>query len=131
MSRGLVIWRKGKRPLRKKFANDYDGKPIGCIWSDINNVTSGKEFSGYPTQKPLKLLTRIIEISSKPDDIVFDPFCGSGTTLMAASKLDRNWVGIDISEKALELLKVRMETEYPDDSKVEVVRRDIPERSDI
>ncbi len=127
---GAIIWRKDKRPLRKSYAEEYTGKPLGCIWSDIYNIIGGREFCGYPTQKPLKLLTRIIEISSKPGDVVFDPFCGSATTLVAASKLDRNWVGIDILEKVLDLFQLRMEKEKSNISRDEFVRRDFPERTD-
>ena len=73
----------------------------------------------------------IIEISSKPGDVVFDPFCGSATTLVAASKLDRNWVGIDILEKVLDLFQLRMENEKSHISRDEFVRRDFPKRTDL
>ena len=128
---GAIIWRDGKRPMRKKFADEYEGKPLGCIWSDINNITGGIEYCGYPTQKPVKLLARIIEASSKVDDIVLDPFCGCATTLIAATKLNRKWVGIDISEKAIDLIDLRMYKEMSLITKDKIVRRDIPKRTDF
>ena len=67
-----------------------------------------KERTGYPTQKPLSLLERIIKASSNEGDLVLDPFCGSGTTCAAAEKLNRRWIGIDISEKALEMTNKRL-----------------------
>ena len=79
------------------------GKAIGDVWSDImsfQQTPTSKEIIGYPTQKPLALLERIIKASSNKDDIILDPFCGSGTTLVAAKKLDRNYIGIDKSKEA-------------------------------
>ena len=128
---GAIIWRDGKRPLRKKFADEYAGKQLGCIWTDISNIIGGTEFSGYPTQKPIKLLTRIIEASSKEDDIIFDPFCGSATTLIAATMLNRRWVGIDISKKVVELFDVRMAKEIPQNAGDRNTRTDIPKRTDL
>ena len=72
---------------------------------------NSRECTGYPTQKPLKLLERIIKASSNQGDLVFDPFCGCATTCVAAEKLDRQWIGIDISEKAAELVKKRIHEE--------------------
>ena len=68
-----------------------------------------KSALGYPTQKPLALLERIIKASSKPDDIILDPFCGCATTCIAAESLQRQWIGIDLSPKAVELVKMRLE----------------------
>ena len=103
-----IIWREGQRPLRKSYADDYQGKPVGNLWLDIS-IASGKERIGYPTQKPLKLLDRIIKMSSNENDTVLDPFCGCATTCVAAELLGRNWVGIDVSAKAGELLRERIE----------------------
>ena len=73
------------------------GTPIDTIWNDIDNVQSqSKERLGYPTQKPLALYERIIKTSSNEGDTILDPFCGCATTLVAAEKLGRHWVGIDI-----------------------------------
>ena len=98
----------------KKYYLDEAKQTIGNIWSDIPGFgirSRAKERTGYPTQKPLALLERIIKVSSNLDDVVFDPFCGSGTTLIAADRLQRRWIGIDISEKAVETAKSRIEKE--------------------
>lgn len=79
---------------------------VGNIWK-IPMLTNQKERTGYPTQKPRSLLKRIIETSSNKGDIILDPFCGCGTTLVAAHELDRNWIGIDINDKAFEIIKDR------------------------
>ena len=97
---GEIIWREGKRPLRKSFASDYSGKPLGCLWTDIPNAL-GKERLGYSTQKPVALTERIIRASSNEGDVVFDPFCGCATTLEAAHNLGRRWIGIDIAIHAV------------------------------
>lgn len=76
---------------------------------------TSKERTGYPTQKPLGLLKRVIEAGSNEGDVVLDPFCGCATTCIAAEKLDRRWVGIDVSLKAYELVKERLEKEVPSD----------------
>ena len=73
---------------------------------------SSKERTGYPTQKPLKLLDRIVRASSNPGDVVLDPFCGSGTTLVAAQSLGREWVGIDSNHDACEIAAGRLSTMF-------------------
>ena len=79
------------------------------VWTDINILNSqSKERTGYPTQKPLALLHRIIRSSSNEDDIVLDPFCGCATTCVAAQQLNRKWIGIDIAEQAAEVLVERL-----------------------
>ena len=84
------------------------GTPINDWWSDLKSLTSyQKEWLSYPTQKPKALLERIINISSNKGDIILDPFCGCGTTLVAAHELDRNWIGIDINKKAFEVIRDR------------------------
>ena len=91
-----------------------EGKIIGSVWDDCNSMNANspimKESTGYPTQKPLKLLERIISASTNPGDIVADFFCGSGTTLHAAESLDRKWIGVDVSEKAIEITKERIKS---------------------
>ena len=85
-----------------------DGKKAQDWW-EIGQMSSvAKERAGYPTQKPVKLLRRIIEASSNPDDVVLDPFCGSGTTLVAAHATGRKWIGIDINEDALTIARERL-----------------------
>ena len=85
------------------------GKPLQDLWSDIPPVSpAARERIGYPTQKPIALLNRIIEASSNPGDVVLDPFCGCATACVAADNLQREWVGIDISPKAVELVHMRL-----------------------
>ncbi len=67
---------------------------------------------GYPTQKPVALLERIIQASSNPGDVVLDPFCGCGTTIDAAEKLGRDWIGIDVTQLAISLIKNRLQDTY-------------------
>ena len=132
---GDIIWRKGKRPLRKSYADEYKGKPIGSLWTDIP-IAAGKERTGYPTQKPLALLDRIIKASSKNEGIVLDPFCGCATACVAAERLHRNWVGIDISPDAEDITKLRLTEEVDKASGLfnpltdVIVRKDAPERTD-
>src|SRR5204863_3820542 len=97
--KGLLIFPKEKdgRIMKKRFLDEQKGVVLGNIWSDIDQLRVTKESLGYPTQKPVALLERILEASSNKGDIVLDPFCGCGTTLVAAQKLNRKWLGIDIS----------------------------------
>ena len=121
---------KGKRIRRfLKDAMNY-GAPIDNVWNidKINN--SSLERTGYPTQKPLALLERIIKTSSNPGDIVFDPFCGCATTLVAADHLHRKWIGIDISSKAVELVIDRIKQDQGLFREI-IARNDIPQRTDI
>ena len=91
-----------KRPRLKRYLDEMKGGIRANVWTDIPPINSqAKERLGYATQKPLPLLERIISASSKPGDIVFDPFCGCATTMEAAHKLGRNWIGIDIAIHAI------------------------------
>jgi DNA modification methylase len=103
---------KGGTPGWKRYANELKGQPIDSIWDDIPSLTSfskaSKESLGYPTQKPLALLDRIIQASSKENDIVLDAFCGCGTALVAAQNLKRQWIGIDISPTACRVMAKRL-----------------------
>lgn len=93
---------KGNVPQFKQYLHEMPGAPVQDLWTDINRLSpNSKERLGYPTQKPLALLDRIIQASSNPGDIVFDPFCGCATTIEAASKLNRGWIGIDITIHAI------------------------------
>ena len=100
------IWHEpGKLPRRIVFLEESRGALIQDHWDDINPMNSmAKERLGYPTQKPLALLERIIQASSNEDDVVLDPFCGCGTAIDAARRLNRQWVGIDISSFAIDLI---------------------------
>ncbi len=84
------------------------------MWTDINPINSqAQERLGYPTQKPLALLERIIQASSNPGDVVLDPFCGCGTAVAAAQKLERRWIGIDITHLSISLQKYRLAAMFP------------------
>ncbi len=126
---GLIYWPpKGKIPRRKVYLDELKGLPARDVIVDIP-LPSKKERTGYPTQKPLALLERIIKASSNEGDIILDPFCGCATALVAAEKLGRRWVGIDISPKAVDLVKIRMKRETDLFDKFNPIHRtDIPKR---
>lgn len=97
---------KAKRPQLKRYLDEMPGTVISNIWTDISPINSqAKERLGYPTQKPIMLLDRIIQASSNKGDVIFDPFCGCGTTIYAAHKRGRRWIGCDIAILALRLIK--------------------------
>jgi site-specific DNA-methyltransferase (adenine-specific) len=102
------------RIVQKRYLDEMPGSVVGNVWTDIGpiNVRS-QERLGYPTQKPLELLERIITASSKAGDIVLDPFCGCGTSIAAAQKLGRQWIGIDITHLSIALQKYRLQQMYP------------------
>ena len=132
-SAGLVHWTKTGTPRLKRYLQASRGEAVSDFISDIPNANHmSKEHVGYPTQKPLALLDRIIRASSSEGDVVLDPFCGCATALVAAEKLNRRWVGIDISAKAADLVKLRMarETNLFDQFNP-IVRTDIPQRTDV
>jgi DNA modification methylase len=107
---GLVVQTKrGGVPQLKRYLDEQEGRPIDTIWTDIAPVNSqASERLGYPTQKPLALLERILNASSNPNDIILDAFCGCGTALVAAQNLGRQWVGIDISPTACRVMAKRL-----------------------
>ena len=107
---GRIYWSKNGRPYRKYFRHEYQGQKPVNVWDDIN-IAPKSERTGFPTQKPLALLNRIIEASSSRGDVVLDPFCGCATTCVAAEVLGRKWIGIDISDKAADLVKMRLRKE--------------------
>ena len=99
----------GRVPRYKRYLDESKGLPVGSVWDDINPINSqAKESLGYPTQKPLPLLERIIKASSRENDIVLDAFCGCGTALIAAQNLNRQWIGIDVSPTACRVMAKRM-----------------------
>ena len=107
---GRIYWPgKGEVPRIKRYLDEMPGNPIQEIITDINPLSSkSKEKLGYPTQKPLMLLERIILASSNAGDLVLDPFCGCGTALEAAEKLGREWIGIDITHLSIALVEQRL-----------------------
>ena len=107
-------------------------KQLHDVWTDIFSLgqVNTTEKTGYPTQKPLALLDRIIKASSNESDIVLDPFCGCATTCVAADRLQRNWIGIDISPKAAELVVERIRTAQGLFEDI-IHRTDIPHRTDL
>lgn len=111
---GFIYWpTRGVKPQHKRYLDAAEGNPVQDIITDIGPISSqAAERLGYPTQKPLALLERIIAASSNPGDIVLDPFCGCGTAVDAAQKLERRWIGIDITYLAIDLIEKRMERTY-------------------
>ena len=108
-----IYFTKSGKPRRKNFLDDYEGTEIGNIWTDIFPIGQNQaESLGYPTQKPLALLERIIQASSNEGDWVLDPFCGCGTAVAAAQKLNRNWIGIDITHLSISLQKYRLKDAF-------------------
>lgn len=102
------------RIRRKSFADELRGMPIQNLWTDIPEINSqATERLGYPTQKPLALLERIINASSNPGDVILDPFCGCGTAVHAAEKLGRTWIGIDVTHLAISLIERRLRDAFP------------------
>lgn len=105
---------KSKRPRLKRFLDEMPGTLLGNVWTDIAPINSqAQERLGYPTQKPLALLERILQASSNPGDLVLDPFCGCGTAVHAAQKLGRQWIGIDITHLAVSLIEKRLKDAFP------------------
>ena len=107
---GIVVQTKpGAVPQMKRYLDEQEGRPIDSVWTDIPPINSqAKERLGYPTQKPIALLDRIVKMSSKENDIVLDAFCGCGTALVAAQNLKRQWIGIDVSPTACRVMAKRL-----------------------
>jgi site-specific DNA-methyltransferase (adenine-specific) len=111
----------------KMYLSDSSGIKLQNVWDDIPALNSqAAERIGYPTQKPLPLLERIIKSSSDPDDIVLDAFCGCGTALVAAQNLERRWIGIDISPTACRVMAKRLEDDCKLREKRDFTVRDMP-----
>ena len=138
---GLIYWpdKAGGKPRYKKYLSALGGRYVSDLFADIPPVSShSKERTGYPTQKPLALLERIIKASSNPGDMVLDPFCGCATTLVAAESLGREWAGIDIAEQAVNLVVSRLQQAADQDALFKggrlppiIARTDVPARTDV
>jgi DNA modification methylase len=126
----IVQTRPGAVPAYKRYLDEMPGVPIQDIWDDIGPIQSqSKERLGFPTQKPAQLLERIIQTSSNEGDLVLDPFCGCGTTIIAAQKLKRRWIGIDITHLAISLMKYRLHDTFGDDVQYEVIGEPVDTQS--
>lgn len=100
--------------MLKRYLDEQDGAVLGDTWTDVSQLRAvDVERLGYPTQKPIALLERIISASSNAGDVVLDPFCGCGTAVAAAEKLGRRWIGIDITHLSIALMKYRLEQMFP------------------
>jgi len=109
-SAGYIVWpARGRVPRYKRYLEMSEGNPIQDVITDIQPIGAhARERLGYPTQKPIALLERIIQASSNEGDTVLDPFCGCGTAIVAAQKLNRRWIGTDITHLAIALIKYRL-----------------------
>lgn len=132
---GRIYYTKNGFPRRKRYLDEAKGTPVQDVWNDVQAIRSWhKEKIGYPTQKPIALVERIIRASSNDGDVVLDPFCGCATSLIAAEKLERQWLGIDLSPKAVELVHDRLKGEMsigPMYHSMVTARTDIPRRTDL
>ena len=120
---GRIFATPGRVPQLKRFLDELPGEAVNDIWMDIPPINPrAKERLGYPTQKPEALLERIINASSDEGDVVLDPFCGCGTAIAVAERLNRRWIGIDITHLAISLMKSRLRDTFgPDLSDYDVV----------
>lgn len=112
---GRIYWpaKQGGMPRLKRYLDQQEGVHVDSNWIDLPPINSqADEALGYPTQKPLALLERIIAASSNEGDVVLDPFCGCGTAVHAAQKLKRHWIGIDITHLAISLIEKRLKDAF-------------------
>ena len=117
--------------MLKRYAQAADGQRVNDVFDDIRPVSNlGREKVGYPTQKPLALLDRIIKASSNPADVVLDPFCGCATACVSAESLSRQWIGIDLSPVAATLVESRLRDQFGIFAEIHH-RTDIPRRTDL
>lgn len=112
---GRIYWPKkeGGWPRYIRYLDEVKGVPTQDVWGDIDPINAqAQERLGYPTQKPIALLERIIQTSSNEGDMVLDPFCGCGTAVVAAQKLNRKWIGVDITHLSISLMKYRLKDSF-------------------
>lgn len=118
----LYFPKNGGTPRYKRYLDEMPGVPLQDVWTDIKPIPAqAAERLGFPTQKPVALLQRLIESSSNSGNVVLDPFCGCGTTIEAAQKLGRSWIGIDITHLAISLIKVRLRDAFGDIARYDVL----------
>lgn len=118
----IVQTSSGAVPQYKRYLDEMPGVPLQNIWTDMPGINNrSQEFLGYPTQKPVKLLERIITASSLAGQSVLDPFCGCGTAVHAAQALDRHWIGIDITNLAIDLIERRLRKSFGDGARFSVL----------
>jgi len=111
---GRLVYSGSEAPRYRRYLDEMDGTPINSVWTDIPPLNSqAQERLGYPTQKPVALLERILNAASNPGDVVLDPFCGCGTTVHAAQKLGRQWIGVDVTHLAIGLIEKRLYDAFP------------------
>ena len=116
MAEGRIVFTGTGMPRYKRYLDDTPGRPLTDVWTDIPPIHSqARERLGYPTQKPEALLERIVRASSNEGDVVLDPFCGCGTATAAAERLNRRWIGIDITHLAIALIRHRLHDSFGDD----------------
>lgn len=108
LEEGRIVFRRTGMPVYKRYLDEMPGVSLQDVWTDIRLQAGSKERIGYPTQKPEALLERIITASSNEGDTILDPFCGCGTTLVVAERMNRPWIGIDISTTAIEVMRRRL-----------------------
>jgi hypothetical protein len=107
--KGLIYESKNGRFSKKQYLKDVPGIPVSDLWLDIPPIQgASKEFTGFLTQKPVKLMRRIIEAGTRKGDLVADFFAGSGTTAVAADQLERRWLLCDVSPESIEVMKTRL-----------------------
>ncbi len=112
---GRLEFSKSGKVYMKRYLDDSKGTPMQDLWTDIDmlrGISKNRERLGYPTQKPVALLERIIAGSSEPGDVILDPFCGCGTAVVAAQKLDRKWIGIDVTYLAIAVMRARLKDAF-------------------
>ena len=126
---GAILLRRDGRPRKdglKEYLSPADSPALQDIWTDIKRIgNTASERLGYPTQKPLALLERIISVSSNQGEVVLDPFCGCGTTVHAAQRLERQWIGVDVTHYAVTLIESRLKRLQVDPKSYEVVGRPV------
>ena len=119
---GRLAYSRSGMPNYKRYLDEMPGVSLQDLWGDIRPIgAQAAERLGYPTQKPVALLERIIQASSNEGDTILDPFCGCGTTIAAAQKLGRRWGGIDITQLAISLIRYRMGDSFGKDCRFEVI----------